>query len=57
MAMPIWALFMQKVYADKTIKISTGDFEKPTEPIHVELDCAKYRQESEGGSGSEDRDF
>ncbi|MFM2207018.1 MAG: hypothetical protein RL213_993 [Bacteroidota bacterium] len=57
MAMPIWALFMQKVYADKTIKISTGDFEKPAEPIHVELDCAKYRQDSEGGTGSDDRDF
>ena len=56
MAMPIWALFMQRVYADKTITISTGDFEKPSGPLSVELDCSKYRQES-GNTPSEDSDF
>src|SRR5690606_11293735 len=42
-ALPIWGLFMQKVYADKKIKISTGDFEKP-EKINVEIDCVKFNQ-------------
>lgn len=28
-ALPIWGYYMKKVYADKSIKISTGDFEKP----------------------------
>lgn len=42
MALPIWALFMQKVYADKSINISTGDFEKPSKPLSVEIDCGKY---------------
>ena len=39
MAMPIWALYMQKVYADKSLKISQGDFDKPGVPITVETDC------------------
>ncbi|MFO7614816.1 MAG: transglycosylase domain-containing protein [Bacteroidales bacterium] len=47
MAMPIWALFIQKVYADKTLNISQGDFEKPLQPLSVPLDCDKYELESE----------
>ncbi len=42
MALPIWAIFMQKVYADKSIDLSTSDFEKPSKPISVEIDCKKY---------------
>ena len=41
MALPIWALYMQKVYADDSIKISKGDFEKPA-GFNVELNCAKF---------------
>ena len=41
MALPIWALYMQKVYADDSIRISKGDFEKPA-GFNVELDCAKF---------------
>ena len=29
MALPIWALYMQKVYADPTLHVSQGDFTKP----------------------------
>lgn len=43
MALPIWALFMQKVYNDPKIKISKEDFEKP-ENLEVELDCTKYEE-------------
>jgi penicillin-binding protein 1A len=42
MALPIWALYMKKIYADRSLKISQGDFEKPTKKIDVEMDCAKY---------------
>jgi penicillin-binding protein 1A len=42
MALPIWALFMQKVYADKTLGIKKDDFEKPAKELSVEVDCAKY---------------
>lgn len=44
MALPIWALFMQRVLADSSLHISTSDFEKP-QGIDVELDCSKYQQE------------
>ncbi|MCB0804213.1 MAG: transglycosylase domain-containing protein [Bacteroidales bacterium] len=44
MALPIWALYMQKVYADSTLTISTGDFEPPLEPLSVEIDCDRYEE-------------
>ncbi len=44
-ALPEWALFMQKVYADTTLHYSKGGFERPLEPLHVEIDCAKYDQQ------------
>ncbi len=43
-AMPIWALYMQKVYADKELKVSQGEFEAPREPLNVIMDCSKYIQ-------------
>jgi penicillin-binding protein 1A len=45
MALPIFAKYMQKVYADKTIKISQGDFEKPAHKITIEIDCSKYNKD------------
>ncbi|HLG35694.1 MAG TPA: transglycosylase domain-containing protein [Bacteroidia bacterium] len=47
-ALPVWALYMQKVYADSTLHYSKGDFEKPSEPLHVEVDCAKYNKQDKG---------
>ncbi|MBK5285765.1 MAG: transglycosylase domain-containing protein [Bacteroidia bacterium] len=44
-ALPEWALFMQKVYADTTLHYSQGNFEKPLEPLHVESDCSKYEKQ------------
>lgn len=49
MALPIWAKYMQKVYADKKLKISKGDFEKPNRNIDIEMDCSKY--DTELGTG------
>jgi penicillin-binding protein 1A len=46
-ALPIWALYMKKVYADQSLNISKADFEKPSQPISVELDCDKYKQPGE----------
>jgi len=45
MALPIWALYMKKIYADKKLEISTGDFEAPLQPLSVTIDCKKYEQE------------
>jgi len=46
-ALPIWALYMQKVYADPTLHISRGDFEKPIQPLSVNLDCDNAAKEQE----------
>ena len=43
MALPVWAYYMKKVYADKSLEISQGDFEKPEGKISIELDCSKYQ--------------
>ncbi len=45
MALPIWALYMKKIYEDKNLQFPTHDFEKPLRPISVEVDCNKYKQE------------
>lgn len=37
-ALPIYGLFMQKVYADKTINLNQGPFERP-ENFYVNMDC------------------
>lgn len=42
MALPIWALYMKKVYEDKKLNLYTGDFEAPLMPLSVEIDCKKY---------------
>jgi penicillin-binding protein 1A len=42
-ALPIWGLFMKKLYADRKIKISKGDFARPA-TLSIETDCSKYTQ-------------
>ncbi len=46
MALPIWAIYMKKIYADTKLKISQGDFEKPTNELKVETDCNKFEQQN-----------
>lgn len=46
MALPVWAYYMQKVYADSSLNYSPKDaFEKPSKKIEVETDCEKYDKE------------
>lgn len=42
LALPLYGLFMQKVYKDKSIGISTAPFPKPAAPLTIEIDCSKY---------------
>jgi penicillin-binding protein 1A len=37
-ALPIWAIMMKKVYADKDLNISTKDFERPAN-LSIKVDC------------------
>ena len=53
MALPIWALYMKKVYADKSLDISKGDFEKPEKELSIEIDCKEYEKQNKAQS----RDF
>jgi penicillin-binding protein 1A len=45
MALPIFALYMQKVYADSlNLGISARRFDPPLQGIDMELDCAKFNK-------------
>ena len=50
MALPIWALYMQKCYADPELNISKEKFEEP-ENLRIELDCDKFKNQQEGQEG------
>ncbi len=49
MALPIWALYMKKVYADPSLGISMGEFDKPLKDVMIEFDCEKYDREQQNG--------
>ena len=49
MALPIWALFMQKVYADPSLGIGKDDFVKPLKDVLIEFDCEKYDRQNQVG--------
>ncbi|MCK9219229.1 MAG: transglycosylase domain-containing protein [Bacteroidales bacterium] len=40
MALPIWALYMQRVYGDAGLRITKREFDKPSKPLDVDLDCS-----------------
>ncbi len=43
MALPIWAKFFNKVYADKNLKVSKADFPRPKDlNPNLEMDCSKH---------------
>lgn len=47
MALPIWGKFFNKVYADKKLKVSNGEFPRPKNiDPNLELDCSKYDAET-----------
>lgn len=39
MALPIYGYYMNEVYNDKTLKVSTKDFEQPESLMEIEWDC------------------
>lgn len=43
-ALPIWAKFMTKVYADESLNISIDDFEPPLRKPDIEIDCSKVQE-------------
>jgi penicillin-binding protein 1A len=55
-ALPIWALYMKKVYDDVSLGITKRDFDLPSKPVNVEFDCDKYK-ESKKKKSDETDDF
>ncbi len=56
MSLPTWALFMKKCYADKTLKESKEDFEKP-EFLSINLDCNENVEEDKKKENLDDFEF
>jgi len=56
MALPIYGYYMNKVYKDKSIKISTKDFPRPRGlNLELEFDCEEYYKNSDAFNlGDED---
>lgn len=49
MALPTFALFLNKCYADKSLGISRdATFEPPTDDLGIEIDCDQYQQPDTG---------
>jgi penicillin-binding protein 1A len=47
MALPIWALYYQKLYADPELTISQEEFEKP-ENLSIQIDCNETSEDEDG---------
>ncbi len=45
MALPIFGLYMEKIYKDQKLNFYRGDFDRPSVPI--EMDCSNFQQEIE----------
>lgn len=45
-ALPIWALYMQKNYANPELGISQAPFEAPKAPLSIEVDCGAIDPET-----------
>ena len=55
MALPIWALYMKKCYANEELGISTEEFEEPEE-LTIRVDCDKPDEDKNGNTIEEDFD-
>lgn len=56
MALPIWALYMKKCYADKDLQVSTGSFKRP-EMLNINVDCYGQDEESTDPEKKEEEDL
>lgn len=46
-ALPIFAGFMKRVYANSALKVTKADFEPPTGGTDIIYDCTQYRQQQQ----------
>jgi len=53
MALPIWGIYMKKVYADKDLEVSSGAFPRP-ENLSIVIDCDNYGEKNEDSQNTSD---
>ena len=54
MALPIWAIYMNKVYSNKSLGYSQDDkFEKPPKSVIIDLNCTWGKDEELPGEDYE----
>lgn len=56
MALPIWAGFMERCYKDSTLQVSKAKFEKPDQPLPVDLEC-ENSSKTKDSEPSQDLEF
>jgi penicillin-binding protein 1A len=56
MALPIWALYMKRNYADEDLNISKEDFEVP-ENLTISVDCNKEKDEEQTGEEQQEQNL
>jgi penicillin-binding protein 1A len=55
-ALPIWALYMQKVYANPSLGIKKNvDFDAPKGGVNIQLDCNQYNQQQQNNPAEPDK--
>lgn len=58
MALPIWAIYMRKVYADPSLNIKKTDkFQSPLKDISIEFDCEKTNKSGNNINKNFDDEF
>ncbi len=50
MALPIWAMYMNKCYADPGLQISKEEFNEPEGGVTIQLDCDLYDQQQKANN-------
>jgi penicillin-binding protein 1A len=55
-ALPVFALYMKKVYADPNLGIKKNvDFDPPKTPLSITIDCNAYKQQQQSPTKEEDK--
>jgi penicillin-binding protein 1A len=54
LALPIWALYMKKIYSDNLLQLTKGDFERPEGLKENYFDCATFDDNNSGNNGGID---
>ncbi len=58
MALPIWALYMKRIYADAQLQVSKNNFERPEGLQEDYFDCASFNDnQSNGAFGTDEQDL